>query len=120
LDQIYSLFSTAQETKVELGKSASREIRQWKKEVRDRHMPWVNEMNKLSDFLAKTQANVAAEEENKRRDAKRIEEEHNREVIRDQGRHMLEEKLQAELRMTEKKLEMEKAARSTLAKLPIN
>jgi hypothetical protein len=31
---------------------------------------------------------------------------------------MLEEKLQAELRMTEKKLEMEKAARSTLAKLP--
>ena len=32
-------------------------------------MPWVNEMNKLSDFLAKTQANIAAEEENKRRDA---------------------------------------------------
>ena len=31
---------------------------------------------------------------------------------------MLEEKLQAELRMTDKKLEMEKAARSTLAKLP--
>jgi hypothetical protein len=30
---------------------------------------------------------------------------------------MLEEKLQAELRMTEKKLEMEKVARSTLAKL---
>jgi hypothetical protein len=28
-------------------------------------MPWVNEMNKLSDFLAKTQANIAAEEENK-------------------------------------------------------
>jgi hypothetical protein len=81
-------------------------------------MPWVNEMNKLSDFLAKTQANIAAEEENKRRDAKRIEEEHKREVIRDQERQMLEEKLQAELRMTEKKLEMEKAARSTLAKLP--
>ena len=36
LDQIYSLVSTAQETKVELGKSTSREIRQWKKEVRDR------------------------------------------------------------------------------------
>jgi hypothetical protein len=31
---------------------------------------------------------------------------------------MLEEKLQAELRMTEKKLDMEKAGRSTLAKLP--
>ena len=72
LDQIYSLVSTAQETKVELGKSTSREIRQWKKEVRDRYMPWVNEMNKLSDFLAKTQADIAAEKENKRRDAKRI------------------------------------------------
>jgi hypothetical protein len=31
---------------------------------------------------------------------------------------MVEEKLQAGLRMTEKKLKMEKAARSTLAKLP--
>jgi hypothetical protein len=30
-------------------------------------------MNKPSDFLAKTQANIAAEEENKRQDAKRIE-----------------------------------------------
>ena len=46
LDQIYSLVSTAQETKVELGKSTSQEIRQWKKEVRDRYTPWVNEMNK--------------------------------------------------------------------------
>ena len=75
-------------------------------------------MNKLSNFLAKTQANIAAEEENKRLDAKRIEEEHNREVTRVQERQMLEEKLQAEVRMTEKKLEMEKAAGSTLAKLP--
>ena len=44
LEQIYSLVSTAQETKVELGKSTSQEIRQWKKEVRDRYTPWVNEM----------------------------------------------------------------------------
>jgi hypothetical protein len=33
LDQMYSLVSTAQERKVELGKSTSREIRQWEKEV---------------------------------------------------------------------------------------
>jgi hypothetical protein len=46
MEQIYSLVSTAQETKVELGKSTSQEIRQWKKEVRDRYTPWVNEMNK--------------------------------------------------------------------------
>jgi hypothetical protein len=46
LEQIYSLVSTAQGTKVELGKSTSQEIRQWKKEVRDRYTPWVNEMNK--------------------------------------------------------------------------
>jgi hypothetical protein len=41
--------------------------------IRHRYMPWINEMKKLCDFLAKTQANIAAEEENKRRDAKRIE-----------------------------------------------
>jgi gas vesicle protein len=92
LDQIYSLVSTAQETKVELGKNTSREIRQWKKEIRDRYMPWVNEMNKLSDFLAKTQASIAAtRRETYRRRA------YNREVIRDQERQMPEEKFQAEL-----------------------
>ena len=68
--------------KVEQGTDTSRKIRQWKKEVRDKYMQLVNEMNKLLNLLAKAQAEIAAEEENRRREAKRIEDEHAREIIR--------------------------------------
>ena len=118
LDEIYNLVSTAQEMKVEQGKDTPRAIRQWKKSVREKYMPWVSEMNKLSDFLVKRQERISTEEENRKREAKRIEEERDRETIRQQEREILEEKLQAELKLTEKKLEMEKAARATQAKLP--
>ena len=56
--------------------------------------------------MAKRQAIITAEEVR------------DREIIRQQEREILEEKLQAELKLAEKKLEMEKAARATQAKLP--
>ena len=118
LDEIYNLVSTAQEMKVEQGKDTPRAIRQWKKSVREKYMPWVSEMNKLSDFLVKRQERISTEEENRKREAKRIEEERDREIIQQQESEILEEKLQAELKLTEKKLEMEKAARATQAKFP--
>ena len=61
---------------------------------------------------------IEADENSRRREKKRIEEEHDREIIRNQERQILKERLQAELKMTEKKQEMEKAARVTQAKLP--
>ena len=64
------------------------------------------------------EARITAEEKNRKREAKRIEEDRDREIIRQQERGILEEKLQAELKLTEKKLEMEKAARTTQAKFP--
>ena len=118
LDEIYNLVSTAQEMKVEHAKDTPRAIRQWKKDVREKYMPWVSEMNKLSDFLARRQEQITADENDRKREAKRIEQERDREVIRQQEREILEEKLQAELKITEKKIEMEKAARATQAKLP--
>ena len=60
---------------------------------------------------------AGAEGENRKREAKRIEEDRDREIIRQQEREILEEKWQAELKLTKKKLEMEKAARTTQAKL---
>ena len=49
--------------KVERGIETSRTIRQWKKDVRDKYMPWVNEMSKLSDCMAKRQADIVTEED---------------------------------------------------------
>ena len=37
-------------------------------------MPWIREMNKLSDFLDKRQKRITAKEENRKQEAKRIEE----------------------------------------------
>ena len=45
-------------------------------------MPWVKEMNKLSDFLVKRQERITAEEESREREAKRIEEDRDIEIIR--------------------------------------
>ena len=54
----------------------------------------------------------------KKRDAMRQKEEQYREEIRQRERQLWEEKLLAELKATERKLEMEKASKTTLAKLP--
>ena len=82
------------------------------------YMPWVKEMNKLSTFLAKALSEIEADENNRRREIKRIEEECGKEIIQNQEKQIFEERLQAELKMTEKKLEIEKAAWATQAKLP--
>ena len=81
-------------------------------------MPWVREMNKLCDFLVKRQERITAEEKNRKRETKRIKEDRDREIIRRQEREILEEKLQAELKLTKKKLEMEKTARTTPLSFP--
>ena len=66
LDEIYNLVLTAQEMKVEQGKDTPRAIHQWKKSVRGKYMPWVSEMNKLTDFLVKRQERISTEEENRK------------------------------------------------------
>ena len=118
LDEIYKLVSPAQAIKIEHGKDTPRAIRQWRKDEREKQMPWVKEMNKLSDFLVKRQERITAEEEDRKREAKRIKEDRDRKIIPQHEREILEEKFQAELKLTEKILEMEEGARTTPAKLP--
>ena len=87
--------------------------------MREKYMPWVKEKNKLFDFFVYRQGvKITTEENNRKREAKRIEEDRDREIIRQQERGILEEKLPAELKLTKKKLEMETAARTTQAKFP--
>ena len=59
-------------------------------------MPWVKKMNKHSAFLTKAQSEIEADEKNRRLEIKCIEEEHDREIIRNQERQTLEERLQAD------------------------
>ena len=88
--------------KVDFGTNTTQAIRQWKKEVLDKYMPWVKKMNKHSTFLTKEQSEIEANENNRRREIKCIKEEHDREIIRNQERQMLEERLQAEFKMTQR------------------
>ena len=58
LDEIYKLVSSAQAIKIEHGQDTPRAIRQWRKDVREKYMPLVREMNTLSDFLDKRQERI--------------------------------------------------------------
>ena len=40
--------------------------------MREKYMLWVKEMNKLSDFLVNRPERITAEEENRKREVKRI------------------------------------------------
>ena len=110
LDEIYNLVLRMQEV--------ARAIRQWKKTAKEIYAPWLTELDKLKDVLAKSKDEIAHMETSKKRDAMRQEEEQYREEIRQRERQLWEEKLQAEPKATERKLEMEKASKTTLAKLP--
>ncbi|XP_028415672.1 uncharacterized protein LOC114539136 [Dendronephthya gigantea] len=118
LDEIYNLVSTMQELKLDRGEYTARAIRQWKKTAKETYSPWVLELSKLQNILAKRKEEITFEETSRKRDTMREEEEHHREEIRRQERQLWQEKLQAELETTERKLEMEKAASTSHAKLP--
>ena len=118
LDEIYNLVSRMQEVKVERGTYTARTIRQWKKNTKDKYSPWIAEINKLADVLTKRNNEIANEEEKKKREEKLEEEQQHQALIRHRERQLWQEKLQAELEMTEKKLAMEKTAKRIQAKLP--
>ena len=80
LHEIYKLFSSVQAIKIEHGKDTPRAIRQWRKDVREKYMPWVKEMNKLSDFLDKGQERITAEEEDRKQEAKGTKEDRGRKI----------------------------------------
>ena len=100
-DGIIQLIADTEEMRIEQGHN-SRDIRAWKREMKDNYTPLLKEKAKLVTALDNQHKNV--EERELRR---RFEEE----------RRMYEYKLEAELRITKEKLELERATQ-TQAKLP--
>ena len=100
--------STLQELKIDRGISTQREVRQWKKDLKATYAPLLEMKTKLSKVL----------EERERSKNQKAEEENFRHEIQQQEKEVWEDKMTAELKLTEAKIEMEKAAKAARTKLP--
>ena len=117
VDKINTLVANCQELKIEHGETA-RNVRQWRKEIKEKYMPLVEGLRKFSEAYDEKQRQINDEIERKKQEAEREKEERRQQQIRDRERETWEEKFNAELRMTERKIEMETQAKASLAKLP--
>ena len=110
--------------KIDHGMSA-RSVRQWKKDVKARYSAFTADKERLAKFLNNRQEEIDEEMERKRLEAKREqqrEEEHRLSELRlrqeEHERRMWQEKFEAELEATHRRLELEKDIRTNTAKLP--
>ena len=124
IDKLADLISQAEELKIDNGAS-SRSVRQWKKDVKSRYATLMADKERLSKILKNRKDEMDGERERRRSEAKeeqqRQEEQRSmkfRERQEEQERRMWQEKMEAELEVTRRKLELEKGARTTTAKLP--
>ena len=124
LGKLSDLILQVEELKIDHSVS-SRSVRQWKKDVKARYSTFLVEKEKLAKFLNNRQEEIDEEMERKRFEAKQEqqrEEERRLTELRlrqeEHERRMWQEKIDAELQATHKRLELEKEARSTSAKLP--
>jgi hypothetical protein len=114
LEKLTNLIANAEELKIDKGAQSQRAIRQWKKDTKERYAPWFEQKNKLTNALT----NKQNETERQQQELQRENEERRLHELRQREREMWEEKFAAKLKMTEKKIAMEKAAKYSLAKLP--
>ena len=123
MGKLSDLISRAEELKIDHGVSPL-SVRQWKKDVKARYSTLLVDKEKLAKFLNNRQEEIDEETERKRFEAKqeqqreeerRLTELHLRQE--EHERHMWQEKIDAELQ-ARKRLELEKEACSTTAKLP--
>jgi len=82
------------------------------------YAPLLEMKTKLSKVLEERERNKSQEAEEKKLRAKFEQEEKFRREIQQQEKGLWEEKMTAELKLTETKIEMEKAAKAARAKLP--
>ncbi|KAL9977022.1 hypothetical protein ACROYT_G014383 [Oculina patagonica] len=110
--------STLQELKIDRGISTQREVRQWKKDLKATYVPLLEMKTKLSKVLEERERSKSQKAEEEKLRAKFEQEEKFRREIQQQEKELWEEKMTAELKLTETKIEMEKAAKAASAKLP--
>ena len=133
--QLLALISQVQEAKISNGES-SRDVRQWKKTIKESFMPWVNEKERLTKVLKDQQEEVRKDKEREmyREAQSKLEAEQKKmnEIYKMQAefeeearkqryqleKEMWEEKLKAEQELVEKRLEAGKHHHIDQAKLP--
>ena len=97
---------------------------QWKKDVKARYSTFTADKERLGKFLNNREEEIDEEMERKRLEAKREQqqEEHRLSELRlrqeEHEQRMWQEKFEAELKATHRRLELEKDTRSNTAKLP--
>ena len=123
INKISELISTTEELKIDNGKTP-RSVRQWREEIKAKYSTLIEEKGKLVRKLKEKQENEARETELQRlelQEKQSRQKEQRRAELREaqerHERHLWQEKHEAELLMSQKKLEMEKAARSSATKL---
>ena len=113
------LVSQTEELKIERGLSP-RSVRQWKKDIKSKYAALVYDNERLRRCLGDREEEITRRKEDLKRN-QQIEDEKRLYELRERQQHEREwwkEKLEGELRVAEKKLEMEKTAVSSSTKLP--
>ena len=111
-DRLCNRIAQVQELKIEPGIETARAIRQWKKDTKERFAPWILQMGKIKNEKEIQDEINWKKPHEMARDLRRQEE------LRDKEREMWEEKFKAELKMTKKKIKLERTAKAGLAELP--
>ena len=117
-DKLCNLIAHVQELKIERGIETARAIRQWKKDTKERYAPWTLQMGKIENAMSQRREEIQDEIDRKKAHEQRARDLSRQEELRDKEREMWEEKFHAELKMTKKKIELERTAKASLAKLP--
>ncbi|KAL9958493.1 hypothetical protein ACROYT_G035513 [Oculina patagonica] len=118
--KLSDLISQTEELKIERGVT-SRSVRQWKKDTKSKYAAFVIDKERLGKCLSEKEEEIERRKEDSKRE-QQMEEERRlcelRERQQNHERELWKEKLEAELQVAEKKLEMEKTAVSSTTKLP--
>ncbi len=115
--KLSELISQLEESKIDSGISA-RTVRQWKKDTKAKYAGLLENKERLSDILESREQRIQEESERRKWEAKQQLEEATISERHERERKLWEEKLRAELEITERRMEIERGAKSTSAKLP--
>ena len=117
-DELNYLISRVQELKLDSGNTTQRAIRLWKKELKASFSPLLEKKEKIEGVLEDIEKKRCLDLETEKLKVKFEREEKFRLELQEREKALWEERLKAEIKMTEKKLEMETAAKVCRSKLP--
>lgn len=95
-----------------------RAIRQWKRDLKASYAPLLEKKTDLSGALEESEQRMDQQAKEEKMRAKIEKEEQLQHKIQQQEKELWQQKLEAELKMTKKKVKMETAAETTLLNLP--